>query len=63
MTDNAPLGPITEKDRWYRKPPSSSDHGGWDIAYTYYLDQYGNEYTSIEHVALCAVAKALQVSR
>jgi hypothetical protein len=29
----------------------------------YYLDQMGHEYTSIEHVALCAVAKALGVSR
>lgn len=55
----APLGPITEKPVWYRKPPSSSDHGGWDYDETYFLDQTGLDYNSIEHVLRCAIAKEL----
>jgi hypothetical protein len=53
------LGPITTKHLWYRKRPSSSDHGGWDIWDTHYLDKLGNQYTSVEHVLRCAIAKEL----
>jgi len=55
----APLGPITTHEQWYRKRSSSSDHGGWDSHGTYYLDQLGRDYNSIEHVLRCAIAKEL----
>lgn len=33
------------------------------LGYEYWLDAKGNEYNSVKHVALCAVAKALEVGR
>lgn len=55
MSPAAPLGPI----KWNPVFRWQTD----ELIAETWLDQYGNEYTSIEHVALCAVAKALQVSR
>lgn len=64
MTPNAPLGPIDRYDHWVRTRPDTHNSGGdWLIDATYYTDQMRNEYNSVEHVALCAVAKALGVER
>lgn len=55
MSPAAPLGPV----KWnpiFRYQANELVEETW-------LDQYGNEYTSIEHVALCAVARALEVER
>lgn len=60
MTE-APLGPIKEHARWIRVPDGPYNHEGWGIDGTYYTDQYGNEYNSVEHVLRCAIAEALNV--
>jgi len=46
----APLGPVREKPAIV---------AGKDA--TYYLDQMGNEYTSVSHVLRCAIVKALKL--
>jgi hypothetical protein len=63
MTPAAPLGPIKWNPvfRWQRG--YQADDEGYEMIAETWLDQMGHEYTSIEHVALCAVAKALGVSR
>ncbi len=58
MTE-APLGPIRAREYWRRIPGNSSHHEGKEYMYTYYTDQYRNEYNSIEHVLRCAIAKEL----
>ncbi len=54
----APLGPITYHEQWVRIHGTSSHHAGKEHI-EYWLDQYGNEYVSIEHLLRCAIAKEL----
>jgi len=54
----APLGPITYHEQWKRVPTNSSHLEGKEHI-EYWLDQYRNEYSSIEHVLRCAIAKEL----
>lgn len=61
--DDAPLGPIETKIIWVRQRGCAVSGEGWVDDGEYYLDQMGNEYTSPEHLAACAIAKALGVSR
>lgn len=63
MTDKAPLGPIKWNPIFRWQPGYQADDEGYELIAETWLDQYGNEYTSIEHVALCAVARALGVDR
>jgi hypothetical protein len=60
---DAPLGPIKWNPQWRWTRGYQIDDEGYEMIAETWLDQMGNEYTSIEHVALCAVAKALGVSR
>lgn len=60
---DAPLGPVRHVQQWYQHHPDVYNHGGWDISDEYWLDQMGHEYTSIEHLGRCAVARALGVER
>ena len=53
----APLGPIKRHSIWVRTGPYGDDVEWLE---DYYTDQYGNEYNSVEHVALCAVSAALK---
>lgn len=57
------LGPIKYHGRWVYQRESKSGHEGEWLDADYYTDQVGNEYSSLDHVLLCAVAKALQLSR
>lgn len=63
LNSDAPLGPVTHHVEWYRHAPDVYNHGGWDIAGEYWLDQMGHEYVSIEHLLSCALARALGVER
>lgn len=61
MNHAAPLGPIKEMDIWKYTMGGPHHSEGYDTTGEYYyVDQYGNEYNSVEHVALCAVMKALK---
>ena len=63
MADKAPLGPIKWNPIFRWQPGYQADDEGYELVEETWLDQYGNEYISIEHVALCAVARALEVER
>ena len=54
-TAEAPLGPIKTKTIWRFEPETATSGEGYFPWGEYYVDQYGNEYNSVEHVALCAV--------
>lgn len=56
---DAPLGPIRTETIWKWVPGGPTSDEGYEPWDYYYVDQYGNEYNSVEHVALCAVAKEL----
>lgn len=55
----SPLGPIRYMGVWVYQRASSSGYGGSVLECDYYLDAIGNDYTSLDHVLLCAVSKAL----
>ena len=57
---DAPLGPIKTEIIWRFEPETATSGEGYFPWGEYYIDQYGNEYNSIEHVALCAVMEALK---
>ncbi len=58
---NAPLGPVKREEIWQFTPGGPyCDEGYIPTGEYYYVDQYGNEYNSIEHVALCAVMEVLK---
>lgn len=57
----APLGPITQRDKYRTVYGNSSHHEGKEYWYTYYVDQYRNEYASVEHLLRCAIAKELEL--
>lgn len=50
----SPLGPIRQKEMWYR-----DRNDNWDSHGTIYLDELGNEYSSLSHLIKCAIAKEL----
>lgn len=61
MTAEAPLGPIKRQEIWtFTAGGPYHDEGYLPTGEYCYVDQYGNEYNSIEHVALCAVMEVLR---
>jgi hypothetical protein len=54
--NDAPLGPVKWNPVFVWQP-------GYELIAETWLDQMGHEYTTIEHVALCAVARALGVEK
>lgn len=56
----APLGPIRWHPVYVWHPGYQGDDEGYYIDAEYFTDQLGNEYNSVDHLALCAVAAALK---
>lgn len=49
---------VTRHEHWVRVPEGPYNSEGWLDA-SYWLDEIGNEYNSLDHVLVCAVARGI----
>lgn len=56
------IGPVRRVQDWVYTRGHQIDDEGYELV-EYWLDEMGHEYTSVKHVLLCAVARALEVER